>query len=179
MTAARAKAIELEPVGLDGKAVAGGNFLLQFLDFTIFEFDDLAATRADEVIVMAFVGDIIVLRLRAEVPGLGNPRVTKQVQRPINRGQAEVRIGLGKLVIHGFCRNVLLPKEGGQDQFPLPGKFQLMLAQMFLQDVHLFCKPSACHAVASNRGTLKTKTVVLVKGAIDEVRCTVYSAPLV
>ena len=63
MTAAGAETVEFEPVGLDGKTVAGGDLFLEFLDFTIFEFDDLAATRADEVIVVAFVGDVIVLGL--------------------------------------------------------------------------------------------------------------------
>lgn len=123
MTAAGAETVEFEPVGLDGKAIAGGDFILQFLDLTIFKFDDLAATRADEVIVMAFVRDVIVLRLRAKVSGLGDTRVAKQVQRPINRGQPKVRIGLGELVIHGFSRDVFLSEERGQDEFALPGEF--------------------------------------------------------
>ena len=79
MTAAGAETVEFESVGLDGKAVAGGDFILQFLDLTIFKFNNLAATRADEVIVMAFVRDVIVLRLRAKVSGLGDTRVAKQV----------------------------------------------------------------------------------------------------
>ena len=63
MTAAGAEPVEFKPVGLDGKAVARGDFLLQLFDLAIFEFHDLAAARADEVIVMALVGDVIVLRL--------------------------------------------------------------------------------------------------------------------
>jgi hypothetical protein len=63
MTAAGAESIEFEAVGLDGKAVSGGDLLLQFFNLAVFEFDDFAATCADEVIVMPFMGNVIVLRL--------------------------------------------------------------------------------------------------------------------
>ena len=63
MTTAGAETVELEPVRVDGKAVAGCDFLLQLLDLAIFEFDDLAAARADKMIVMTLVGDVVVLRL--------------------------------------------------------------------------------------------------------------------
>ena len=63
MTAARTEAVEFQPVSLDREAIACGDFFLKLFDFAIFEFDDLAATRADEVIVVAFVGDVIVLGL--------------------------------------------------------------------------------------------------------------------
>ena len=63
MTTAGTQTVEFKPVGLDGKAVAGSNFLLQFFNLAIFKFHDLAATRANEVIVMSFVGDIVVLSL--------------------------------------------------------------------------------------------------------------------
>ena len=63
MTAARAEAVELKSVGLDGKSVPGGDFFLKLFNFAVFKFDDLAATGADEVIVVALMGDVIVLRL--------------------------------------------------------------------------------------------------------------------
>ena len=63
MTAAGAEPVQLEPVRVDGKAIAGRDLLLQLLDLAIFEFDDLAAARADEMIVMTLVGDVVVLRL--------------------------------------------------------------------------------------------------------------------
>jgi hypothetical protein len=34
-----------------------------------------------------------------------------------------MRIGLGELVIHGFSRDVFLPKERGQDEFALSREF--------------------------------------------------------
>lgn len=79
MTTARAEAVELEPVGLDGEAVTGSDFFLQFFNFAIFEFNNLPAARADQVIVMTLVGDIVVLSLRAEMPCLRDAGVTKQV----------------------------------------------------------------------------------------------------
>ena len=79
MTAARAEAVEFEAVSLDDKAVPSGDFLLQFLDFTVLKFDDLSATRADKVIVMSLVSHVIVLCLRTEMPRLCNASVAKQV----------------------------------------------------------------------------------------------------
>jgi hypothetical protein len=132
MTAARTETVEFEAVCLDGKAVPSGDLFLQFFDLAVFKFDNFAATGADEVIVMSFVGDVVVLRLRAEVPGLGDACIAKQVQRSIDRGQPEVRIGLGELMIHGLGRDVFLSKERCQNELPLPGEFQLVLPQMFL-----------------------------------------------
>ncbi len=63
MTAAGAESVEFKAVGLDGKAVPGGDLLLQFFDLAVFKFDDLAATCADEMIVMPLMGDVIILRL--------------------------------------------------------------------------------------------------------------------
>ena len=152
MTAAGTEAVEFEAVSLNGKAVSSGDLFLQFFNLTVFKFDDLTATGADKVIVVPFVGDVIVLRLRAEMPRLGDARVAKQVQRPINGGQPKMRIRLCELVVHGLGRDVFLTKKRRQDQFPLPGEFQLMLAQMFLKDIHLFCKFTGCHLDVSPTG---------------------------
>ena len=40
---------------------------------------------------MALMRDIVVLRLGAEVAGLGNARFTEEVQRAVNGGESEVR----------------------------------------------------------------------------------------
>src|SRR3546814_2310002 len=45
---------QLEPVVDQAVAEAGGDLFLQRLDFGIVEFDDLAAARVDQVIVMRF-----------------------------------------------------------------------------------------------------------------------------
>ena len=109
MTAAGAETIEFESVGLDDEAVTRGDFVLQLFDFTIFKLDDLAAAGADQMIVMTLMGDVIVLRLGAKMPGLRDPGVAKQIERPINGRQPQMRVGLGELVIHRFGSNVLLP----------------------------------------------------------------------
>jgi hypothetical protein len=176
MTAAGTQAVEFEPVGLDGKAISGGDLFLQLFDFTVFKFGNLSATRAYQVVVVAFVGHIVVLRLRAEMPGLRDACVAKQVQGPINRGQPKVRIGLGELMVHGLGRDVFLSKEGGEDEFALSGEFELMLAQMFLKDVHFFCVLSGPHRACLHRWPLKTKTLVWVKGRLTGFSWAVYSA---
>lgn len=70
MAAAGTEAVELQPVGLDGKAIAGGDLFLQTLDLAVFKLDDLSAAGADEVVVMALMRDVVVLGLGAEVARL-------------------------------------------------------------------------------------------------------------
>ena len=77
MTAARAKTVQLETVRLNREAVARGDFLLEALDIAILKLDDFPAISTDKVIVVALVRDIIVLRLRTEVPGLCQPGLAK------------------------------------------------------------------------------------------------------
>jgi len=121
MSAAGAEAVKFEAMGLDGEPVAVGDLLLQFFDFAILEFDDLSASGADQVVVMPFVGHVIVLGLRTKVAGLGDAGIAKEIQRSVDGGQPEVRIGLGELMIHGLCCDVLLPKKGAENKFPLAG----------------------------------------------------------
>ena len=70
MTAGRTEAVELKAVVFDSKSIPGGYLLLKPLDLLILKFHDLLATGADEVVVVALVRDIVILRLRAEVSGL-------------------------------------------------------------------------------------------------------------
>ena len=139
MPAAGAEAVEFQAVSLDGEPVSVGHFLLQLFDLAIFEFDNLSAPGADQVVVMALVGHVIVLGLRAEVAGLCDTGVTEEVQCAIDGGQSEVGVGLGELMIHRFGCDVLLSKKGAENKFPLAGEFQLMLCQMIFQRIHLFC----------------------------------------
>ena len=132
MTAARAEPVELKSVGFDGKSIPGGHFFLEPLNFFIFELHDLLAAGADEVIVVAFVRHIVVFRLRAEVPGLGEAGIAEQIERPVDCREPEVRIGLRQLVIHGLRGNVLLPEKGVQNQFTLPGELEVIFAQVLL-----------------------------------------------
>lgn len=84
MTAARTEAVELKSVGFDGKSVSGGHFFLKPLNFFVFKFHDFFTAGADEVIVVAFVRDVIVFRLRAEVSGLCEARVAEQIERSVD-----------------------------------------------------------------------------------------------
>jgi len=152
MTAAGAETVEFEAVSLNCKAVPSGDFLLQLFDLTILKFDDFSATRADEVIVMSLVSHVIVLCLRTEMPRLCDAGVAKQVQGPIDRGQTQMGVRLGELMVHGLRGDVFLPKKSGEDQFPLAGEFQLMFSEVFLQNVHFFRESPGCHVGVSPTG---------------------------
>lgn len=138
MAAARAETVEFKPVSLDDESVPGGHFFLKPFDFLVFEFHDLLAAGTDEMIVVALVRDVVVFRLRAEVAGLRQAGIAEQIERPVDRRESEVRVGLGQLVIHSLRSNVLLPEESGQDQFALAGELEMMLAEVLLQGLHLF-----------------------------------------
>jgi hypothetical protein len=132
ITAAGTEAIELKAVSFDGESVAGGDFLLQSFDFLVFKFHDLLAAGADEVIMVALVRDIVVFRLRTEVPGLCETGIAEQIQRPIDGRESKMGVGLRQLVIHGLRGNMLLPEEGVQNQFTLSGELEVIFAQMLL-----------------------------------------------
>ena len=138
MTAARTEAVEFEAVSLDRKAVAGGDFFLEALNVAVFKLHDLSAVGANKVVVMALVGNIVVLGLGAKVPGLCQTGFAKKIERAVNRRQSQMRIFSRKLVVHLFRRDVFLLEKGIEDQFTLSGKLQLMLSEMLFQPLHLF-----------------------------------------
>ena len=138
MTAARTEAVKFEAVGLDGKAVAGGDFFLEALNVAVFKLHDLSAVGTNEVVVVALVGDIVVLGLGAEVPGLRQTGFAKEIERTVNRRETQMRIFPRKLVIHLFRRDVFLLEEGIEDQFTLTSDLQLMLIEVLFQRLHLF-----------------------------------------
>ena len=88
MAAARAEAVQFQSMGLDDEAIPCGDFLLQSFDFAILELHDRPATCADEMVVMTFVRDVVVLCLCAEVSGLSDPGFAKQVQCTVDGGEA-------------------------------------------------------------------------------------------
>src|SRR4249920_2818154 len=132
ITAARTEAVELKAVGFDGESVADGDFLLQSFDFLVFKFHDLLAAGADEVIVVALVRDVVVLRLRTEVPSLCEAGIAEQIQRPVDGREPKMGVGLRQLVIHGLRSNVLLPEKGVQNQFTLAGELEVIFSQVLL-----------------------------------------------
>ena len=123
MSAAGAHAVQFQFVGLYGEAVATGDFLLQTFDVFILELDDLAASGTNEVIVMPFMRHIIVLSLCPEVAGLGQPDLAKEIQRPIDSGQTNMRIFFRELPIHLLGGDVLILQEHVQNMLALSREF--------------------------------------------------------
>jgi hypothetical protein len=138
MTTAGTEAVELKAMGLDGEAVPGGHFFLQLFDFAIFELHDSSAVGANEVVVVALVGDVVVLSLGTEVAGLGQAGFAKEIEGAVDRREPEMRVFSRKLMIHLFRRDVFLLEERVENQFTLAGEFQLMLSEMLLEHLHLF-----------------------------------------
>jgi len=138
MTATRTEAVELKSVGFDGKTISGSHFFLKPLNFFVLKLHDLLADGADKVIMVALVRHVVLLVLRAEVPGLSKAGIAEQIERPVDCREPKVRIGLSQLVIHSLRGNVLLSKEGVQNQFTLPGELELMLTQVLFQGLHFF-----------------------------------------
>ena len=138
MTAGRAEAVELKAVVFDSKSIPGSDFLLEPLDLLILKFHDLLATGADEVVVVALMRDIVVLRLRTEVSGLCEAGIAEQIERPIDGREPKMGISFSQLVIHGFRGDVFLPEKGAENQLTLACELELMFPQVLLQSRHFF-----------------------------------------
>jgi hypothetical protein len=138
MAATGAEAVELQSVGLDHKAVLRGDLFLQPFDLTIFKLHNSPAAGTDEVVVMALVRDIVVLRLRAEVSSLGDARLAEQIQGAVDCGKSQVGVLFGQLMVHRLGRDVFLSEECRQNQFSLPSQLQLVLGQVLAKHLHFF-----------------------------------------
>ena len=152
MTTARTETVEFEAVGLDRKAVAGRHFFLKTFDVAVFELHNLSAAGADEVVVVTFMGDIVVLGLGAEVPGLCQAGFAEEIERTVNRRQSQMGIFSRKLVVHRFRRDVFLLKKGIENQFTLAGELQLMLPEMLFQHPDLLQMLGHSAGHTSSRG---------------------------
>ena len=138
MTAAAAEAVEFKAMGGNGEAVPGGDFFLEFFDLAVFKFHDLAAVGANQMVVMAFMGNVVVLRLGAEMAGLCQPGFAKEIERAVDGGESQMRIFFGQLVVHLFGGDVFLLKERIEDEFTLASELELVLAEVRFQRLHLF-----------------------------------------
>ena len=153
MTAAGAESVEFKPVGGNRKAVLGRDFLLKTFDIAVFKFHDLAATCADEMIVMALMGHVVILGLRPKVSCLSEPRLAKQIKGPVNGCKSEMGIFAGQLVVHLLGRDVLLLQKRVEDQLTLARKFELMSPEMLFQNAHflgMFGHIAACPSQGGN-----------------------------
>ena len=71
MPAAGAEAVQFQLVGLNGEPVPTGHFFLQAFNVAVFELHNFATAGANQMIMVAFMGNVVILRLSAEVTGLG------------------------------------------------------------------------------------------------------------
>lgn len=163
MAAVHAEAVELKPVRLDDEPILGRHFLLEPLDFAIFELHNLSAARTDQVIMVSLMGDVVVLGLRTEMSCLRDACLAKEIQCAIDGRQAEMRVLFRELVVHRLGGDVFLAKESRQDEFSLAGQLQLMLRQVLAEGIHFFVSFSHDRTGCVS-APLKTKEPQLVKG---------------
>lgn len=88
MTAARAESVELEAVSLNGKTVSRCHLFLKPLNVAVLELHDLPTAGADEMVMVALVGNVVVLGLSAEVPRLSQAGFAEKIERAINGRQS-------------------------------------------------------------------------------------------
>jgi hypothetical protein len=138
MTAVGTEAVQFELVRLDGEPVPTGDLLLQALDVAVFKLDDLTATGTDQVIMMSFVCDVVVLSLRPKMSGLGEPGLAEEVQGTVDGGKTDMRILLCQQTVHLFRGHVLHFQKRAEDLLPLARQLQLMFGQMDLEGIDLF-----------------------------------------
>ena len=138
MTAASAEAVEFQAVSRNGEAVPGGDFFLELFDLAVFEFHDLAAVGANQMIVMALVGNVVILGLRAEMPGLRQTGFAKKIERTVDGRETQMRVFLRQLVVHRFSGDVFLLEEGLKDKLALTRELELVFAEVRLQRLHFF-----------------------------------------
>lgn len=138
MTTASAEPVEFKAVSRDGEAVSSRDFFLELFDLAVFKLHDLAAVGANQMVVMTLVGNVVILRLRAEMPGLCQTGFAKQVEGTVDGGKPQVRVFLRQLVIHLFGGDVFLLEECVKNEFALARVLQLVFAEMRFQRFHLF-----------------------------------------
>ena len=125
-------------MGANRESVFSGDFFLQLFYLTILEFYDFIAHRADEMIVVPFVGHVVELGLAAEVLLLCEPGIAQEFQRAVDRGQADVRVFLGEQPIHLFGRHVFHFQKGREDVLTLARQFQAVFRKVLLENLELF-----------------------------------------
>lgn len=88
----QAMPVKFQPVVLKGEAVHRRHFFLQALDIGTFKFDDFIAFVADQMIMVFLMEDIVKNGFAvSEMPLLADSDFAKEVQGPIDRGQAQRR----------------------------------------------------------------------------------------
>ena len=136
MTAEGAESVEFKPVGGNGKAVLSRDFLLKAFDIAVFKLHDLATACANEMVVMALMGHVVILGLCPKVPGLSQPCFAEQVEGPIDGCEPKMGVFTCQLMVHFLSRDVFLFQKGVEDQLTLARKFELVFLKMLFQNSH-------------------------------------------
>ena len=131
-------AIQLQFMGANRKTVRSGDFFLQLFNLAILEFYDFITHRADEMIMVPFVGHVVELCLTAEMLLLCKAGLAQEFKRAVNRGQADMGVFLGEQPIHLFGRHVFHFQKGREDVLTLTGQFQAVFRKVLLENLKLF-----------------------------------------
>ena len=134
-----------------------GDRLLEALDAIVFEFDDLAAALAYEMIVMMFVDGFVAGLTVVEVPLLQKVAFAQQPQGSIDRGIADMRADFLDLGVEFLGADVPPDSEKDpRDIVALAGRLESALLKTGVQGGHaLFCVDMrlAANDRAASRGT--------------------------
>ena len=119
----RAETIEFEFMRMDKVSMTFGNFILQLFYGLVREFPHLTAAGAEQVVVMFPLGHMLVACLAIpKVYLTGNARFRKQLQSPVHRCIAYIRMPGAKFQIQFLDTHVCIGgEETVQDNVPLPG----------------------------------------------------------
>ena len=102
-----ADAVEVMHMTAQFEAVFFGHFALEFFNARIADFHNLAAVKADKVVVMAVrLGDFVAGDAVAEVDFHGQASIAKQLERAVHGGLTDTGIALDDVLIKFFKRVV-------------------------------------------------------------------------
>lgn len=115
--------VQLKFMTVDREFIFPGHHFLEPLDGRVFKFNDLSTPSTDQMVMVVLVGDIIIQCSGVtEMPLLSQPTVAKQIQCPVDRGQAYPNIALADLPIQVFCRDMVFAEEDFQNNLTLLGQ---------------------------------------------------------
>ena len=132
------RTVQFQFMGPNGEPVFSGDFFLQLFYLTILEFYDFITHRADEMVVVPFMGHVVELCLAAEVLLLSEAGIAQEFERAVDRGQADMGVLLGEEPVHLFGRHVFHFQKGGEDVLTLTGELQSVFRKVLLENVKLF-----------------------------------------
>ncbi len=111
--------VEFVAVAQDGEPEAIRDFFLRPLDHGRFELEDLPAANANQVIVV-IVFDLVTGYTVVEVTLLGETRVHKELERPVDGGVADMGVALANSLVEILARDMPAGFEKSvEDRLPL------------------------------------------------------------